>query len=419
VPSSAALIVIFSIILYSYIKVSIHHSLTESLRKEALSIIEKRGIETIKQQNEVAFQSQRGHKGIMEFVIRKDISQELRFETETKDGKDFLSIMYPYDKNSSGFLKLTYDITSINIVLGEILFSVMVINCSAIFLVIFYAFFLSRILLVPIKTLNYKLSDMNENFLNPIDTTTLPEEFSQLGEGINKLINRIQTFVKYQRELFVGIAHELKTPLAVMKTKNEVTLLKKRDFDAYLEAIKKSNDKIDEMNKMISSVLEIGRQEGAQFEESVKIDLIKFLNDKMEDFKVFAASIGENKTLITKFSPKSYKITIQPTLLIHVLQNFIQNALKFTEEGGSITIISHSSKKGFYIEVVDEGSGIDESKDFFAPFRRFGNKSGAGLGLFLAKGAADAMGASISLKNRTDGKKGAIATLFIPNAKNK
>ncbi|MDR1460377.1 MAG: HAMP domain-containing histidine kinase [Campylobacteraceae bacterium] len=413
------LIVIFSIILYSYIKVSIHHSLTDSLEKEAANIIKKHGIEVIERQNGVTFQSQSGHRGTMELVVEKDIDKDLKFETKYEDGKDFLSILYSYDKNSSTFLKLTYDITHTNIVLKEILFSIMVINCSAIFLVIFHAFFLSRMLLVPIKTLNYKLSDMNENFLNPIDITSLPEEFSPLGEGINKLISRIQTFIKYQRELFIGIAHELKTPLAVMKTKNEVTLLKKENFDAYVEAIKKSNDKIDEMNKMISSVLEIGRQEGAQFEESVKIDLIKFLNDKAEDFKVFAASTGENKKIITKLSPKSYKATIQPTLLIHILQNFVQNALKFTKENGSVTIISRSSKDGFYVEVIDEGDGVDESKDFFAPFRRFGNKSGAGLGLFLAKGAAEAIGALISLKNRTDGCNGAIATLFIPKARKK
>jgi two-component system OmpR family sensor kinase len=387
--------------------------------KEAIGIIEEYGVETIKDRSEIVFKSQNGHESAMELVVKKDMDKKLKFETERKDDKDFLSILYPYDKESSTFLRLTYDITHTNIVLKEILFSIMIINFSAIFLIVFHAFFLSRILLLPIKTLNYKLSDINENFLKPIDTTSLPEEFSSLGDSINKLINRIQTFVKYQKELFVGIAHELKTPLAVMKTKNEVTLLKKRDFDAYAETIKRSNEKIDEMNKIINSVLEIGRQEGAQFEESVKIDLIKFMNDKIEDFKVFAASIGENKTIVSKLSPKNYKTIIQPTLLMHILQNFVQNALKFTKDGGIISITSHSSKSGFYIEIADEGDGIDESKDFFAPFRRFGNKSGAGLGLFLAKGAADAIGASISLKNRTDGKNGAVATLFIPNNRKK
>ena len=67
------------------------------------------------------------------------------------------------------------------------------------------------------------------------------------------------------------------------------------------------------------------------------------------------------------------------------------------------------------IEVIDEGIGIDENIDLFAPFKRVGRETGAGLGLFLAKTAADALGATISLKNRTDGTSGTIATLILKN----
>ncbi|TQV64489.1 MAG: ATP-binding protein [Sulfurovum sp.] len=65
------------------------------------------------------------------------------------------------------------------------------------------------------------------------------------------------------------------------------------------------------------------------------------------------------------------------------------------------------------VEIIDEGEGIDESKDLFAPFIRSQSSSGAGLGLFLAKNAAQSMGVEISLKNRKD-KKGAIATILFP-----
>jgi len=63
------------------------------------------------------------------------------------------------------------------------------------------------------------------------------------------------------------------------------------------------------------------------------------------------------------------------------------------------------------VEVIDEGCGIDESVDLFAPFKRQGNKSGVGLGLFLAKSAADALGAKISIQNRKDAKEGTVASL--------
>ena len=59
---------------------------------------------------------------------------------------------------------------------------------------------------------------MDENSLSPIDTKDLPDEFLTLANSINSLTNRIATYIKFKRA-FVGIAHELKTPLAVMKLK--------------------------------------------------------------------------------------------------------------------------------------------------------------------------------------------------------
>ena len=59
------------------------------------------------------------------------------------------------------------------------------------------------------------------------------------------------------------------------------------------------------------------------------------------------------------------------------------------------------------------GDEIDENIDLFAPFKRIGNKGGAGLGLFLAKNAAAALGATISIKNRTDGAKGVISSVHL------
>ncbi|WP_294920855.1 sensor histidine kinase [Sulfuricurvum sp.] len=93
----------------------------------------------------------------------------------------------------------------------------------------------------------------------------------------------------------------------------------------------------------------------------------------------------------------------------------MQNALKFTPERKTIAFKSYLNGVGIVIEVIDEGCGIDESVDLFAPFKRQGNKSGVGLGLFLAKSAAEAIGATITLTNREDGIDGTIARLVLPS----
>ena len=122
--------------------------------------------------------------------------------------------------------------------------------------------------------------------------------------------------------------------------------------------------------------------------------------------------MSENKILELHFEAKSFEATIQLTLFNQIIQNFLQNALKFTEENKKVILSAKKFKSSgkLLIEIIDEGIGIDEDIDIFAPFERSGNKSGVGLGLFLVKSAADAMGAKVYIKNRKDSQ-GTVASL--------
>jgi two-component system OmpR family sensor kinase len=276
-----------------------------------------------------------------------------------------------------------------------------------------YSLAVSKSLLKPIIQINKKLSNMDENTLTQIDKKDLPIEFHSLANSINSLTNRIETYVKFKKELFIGAAHELKTPLAVMKLKNEVTLKKKREIEKYEETLKLTIKSIDDMNIMISSILDIGRTEGAQFEQNIELDLVEYMKKKANDYRMLSA---QKNIIITFFSNVNHLNTsIQVTLFNQILQNFVQNAIKFTPNEKAIAIRLKKTKEEIIITVTDEGIGIDEKVDLFAPFKRVGNQSGVGLGLFLAKNASDALRAKITLKNRDDGKSGCIAKLVLNN----
>ena len=280
-------------------------------------------------------------------------------------------------------------------------------------MMLLYSVFVSKSLLKPIIQINHKLSHIDENTLTQIDKKDLPIEFQSLANSINSLTNRIETYVKFKKELFIGAAHELKTPLAVMKLKNEVTLRKQREIEQYEETLKLTIKSIDDMNVMISSILDIGRAEGAQFEQTTDLDLVQYLKKKANDYRMLSA---QKDIIITFFSNVNYlKTSIQLTLFNQILQNFVQNAIKFTPENKSIAIKLKKKRDKIVITVIDEGIGIDENIDIFAPFKRAGNQSGVGLGLFLAKNAADALRGKITLKNRKDDKSGCIAKLELPN----
>lgn len=400
------LIAVVSVMLYHYIRVTVFQSVVSELNQQATSY--KNNPQNFNPNNLKTFTIETPNKTLAT-IKAGELKGEKPYLVMQKI-KDESTTTLTTRLDDSNYLVLEKETTLQSQIVEEIFIDIIIVNVTAILLVLFYALFLSRMLLIPIKILSHKLTNLDEKFLKEINIKSLPDEFLPLGNSINRLISRIQTFVLYQKELFVGVAHELKTPLAVMKTKNEVTLLKPRESEKYIEALKSNNEAINGMNAMIGSVLEIGRQEGAQFEEPVNTDVIAFLKKLGKNYEVLAK--GEEKNLTLDLKPEIFNLNIQTSLLTHIVQNFVQNAIKFSPKNSTITISSRLEKSKFIIEVTDEGVGIDESKDLFAPFKRYGNKGGAGLGLFLAKGAAQALGAEISIKNR-EGANGAVASLVL------
>jgi two-component system OmpR family sensor kinase len=403
--ASSSLIIIFSSFLYLYIENSVFEEKRQELLQYAKNIASNRSIAA----NIEATTSEPFINISVEIIsLKKPYTDVDTYET-TQGNNVFLTLVYPYNLQDLSYIKITKDVTATKKLLEKILHYIFIINVAGFILVIVYAIALSKMLVSPVRTLSSRLSNMNEHLIRPIVVKELPEEFEPLGLTLNHLIARIQNFVKYQKELFIGTAHELKTPLAVIKLKNQVTLIKKRTPEEYIEALKITNKTIDEMNVIVSNILNIGRQEGALLDKPVEVDVIAVLREKANDFLLLAENEGKN--LHIHLEPNGFMAMLQAGLLKQIIQNFLQNALKFTPKEKNVILRSSQDDVGLLIEVIDEGCGIDESVDLFAPFKRQGNKSGVGLGLFLAKSAADALGAHISIKNRTDGIDGTVASL--------
>ena len=408
--ASAMLIVIFSVMLYNYMRITIFETPVQNLILRAQKIVDASvpldKISSFLQNTPGEYESK---------IIENGGLNKPKFIESSEGGRSYLQLHYPYDKDK--ILSIRADVSVYANIVNQILIDIILVNLTMIFLVVFYAMFLSRMLLMPIKLISQRLASVDEKFLKPIDGAEIPSEFNMLSNSINRLLERIETFILYQKELFIGIAHELKTPLAVMKTKNEVTLIKPRESEKYVEALKNNNDSIDNMNKMIGSILEIGRQEGAQFEAPEQTDIIAYLKELCVNFTILARTSAKDVEM--SLSPDRLDISVQKNLFMHVIQNFVQNAIKFSPEGEKILISSEIADENFIVQVANKGEPIDDEIDYFAPFKRYGGKSGAGLGLFLAKNAAQAMGAQVDLKN-DENRSMIIASFQLPlkNLKN-
>ena len=239
--------------------------------------------------------------------------QNYKFINYRQNNDYFIKLLYPFDLENKLFLEIDKNISLERELLYSVIFkNLFVLAIPGFILMLVYSLFVSKSLLKPIIQINKKLSNMDENSLTQIDKRDLPIEFHSLADSINTLTNRIETYVKFKKELFIGAAHELKTPLAVMKLKNEVTLKKKREVEQYEEALNLTVKQIDEMNKMISSILDIGRTEGAQFEQTVNLDLVEYIKKKTNDYRMLSA---QKNIIITFFSNVNHlDVSIQLTL---------------------------------------------------------------------------------------------------------
>ena len=329
----------------------------------------------------------------------------------TEQGKDYLELIQSYNKDAHTYLSIKRNIEHEMRLINKMFYMISIIFCIGFLLILYYSTVLSNRFIKPLRRLSDKFSNMNESILQPIEIKNLPEEFENFTSSFNLLITKIQTFINYRKELYVGTAHELKTPLAVMRLKNQITLMKHKKDDKIRETLQQNIDSVDTLNSMIHSILEYGRAEGAQFEKPKRINLIQLMAKKCEEYELLAQS--QNRNFIYHFSIPHFKIYLQELLFMQIFRNFIQNAFRFTPEHGLISLQTKTDNDYFIIEIIDEGPGIDTNEDFFAPFKRSLDSTGAGLGLFLAKNAAQSMGVDIYLKNREDAS-GTIASIHFP-----
>jgi len=343
-----------------------------------------------------------------DYSLDKRINKLISYK---KQGIEYLELIQTYNSDTHTYLSIKRNIEHENILITKMFYMISIIFIIGLFLIFYYSTILPKRFMKPILVLSDKFSNMNESMLTPMKIEDLPEEFKQFGNAFNLLITKIQTFINYRKELYVGTAHELKTPLAVMRLKNQITLMKYKKQDKIQETLQQNIDSIDTLNAMIHNILEYGRAEGAQFEKPKRINLIQLMATKSEEYELLAQS--QNRNFIYHFSIPHFKINLQELLFMQIFQNFIQNALRFTPEHGLVSLQTRTDKDFFIIEIIDEGPGIDTDKDFFAPFKRSLDSTGAGLGLFLAKNAAQSMGVDIDLQNR-ESDSGAIASIRFP-----
>jgi two-component system sensor histidine kinase TctE len=284
----------------------------------------------------------------------------------------------------------------------------------------------------PLNELQQRIRRRRSEDLSPIDEQEAPEEVAPLVQAINDLLMRLDRSIGAQRHFLADAAHQLKTPLAGLRTQAE---LAQREIDAGQpdpRSLKRSLQQIARSSQraahMVNQLLAMARAEdGESALRKQEVRLARLAREVVRDFVPRAM----DKHIDLGYEgpdgdDAATHLTGQPLLIRELIRNLVDNALQYTPEGGVVTVRVTPDPFGqvVVLQVEDSGPGIAESERDLV-FRAFyrsldADADGSGLGLAIVKEIATQHGAAVTLtdaRTRPPGGNagpGALFTLRFP-----
>lgn len=241
------------------------------------------------------------------------------------------------------------------------------------------------------------------------------DEIDRLAITFNQMLDRIRMVVGGMRQMNDNIAHDLRSPITRIRGLAEVTLTHEHDVEAYAHMAASTIEECDRLLAMINTMLAIARTEADAGQEAFQpVDMARLVQAACDLFNPLA----EDKQIALRCSATApCLVNGDESMLQRMLANLIDNAIKYTPDGGHVRVAAGVQTDAVHIVVQDSGVGISptDQERVFARFFR-GDQSrcqpGSGLGLSLAQAIAHAHDGRISLQS-TPGK-GTAFTIHLP-----
>ena len=238
-------------------------------------------------------------------------------------------------------------------------------------------------------------------------------DVEEIGANINAMIERIEALVDGIRRVSRDVAHDLRTPLSHLQQRLE-RAREARAPEERTAAIEHAQQKLAEILQTFDAILRLAEIEGgAAKRRFAEVDLTALVERVADAYRPDIEESGRHVTLGTFASTR---IVGDADLLAQALANLIENAIRHTPSGATITINLTERADSVVLEVVDDGTGIaaKDYRDVVRPFARLDasrSKPGAGLGLSIVSAVASLHGADLVLSDATPGLR---VSLIVP-----
>jgi len=270
--------------------------------------------------------------------------------------------------------------------------------------------------LAPLARVTAEVEQRDASTMAPLDTGAVPEEIRPLMMALNRLLSRLDETIASQRRFVADAAHELRTPLTALSLQAQLVELA-QDPGERNESARNLRLGIARASHLVSQLLTLARQEPGSQRPFARIDLAQMARQvvgelaPLAELKKIDLGVGANQPQWFNGDEDGLKILVG---------NLIDNAIRYTPEGGKVDVDLAADGKLLVLEVKDTGPGIPlgERKKVFERFYRVtGNDvQGSGLGLAIVRQIAERHGAVIDISAGENGM-GAVFCIKFPLAR--
>jgi len=271
--------------------------------------------------------------------------------------------------------------------------------------------------LAPLINLRKEIEHRSHRDLSALSEEQAPNEVRPLIHAMNDLLARLSAVLTAQQRFIADAAHQLRTPLAGIKTQAELALRQSQPGEAQA-TLRQLQTATEQSTRLVNQLLSLARAEpGAKREHATgPLDIARLARDATTEWVPRALE----RNIDLGFDGPETGVTVEGEgfLLREMLNNLLDNAIRYTQPGGQVTVRVAPDAHRVVLSVEDTGPGVhpSERERVFERFYRVlgTGADGCGLGLAIVREIAQSHGADVSLSPGAHG--GALVTVAFPNA---
>jgi two-component system sensor histidine kinase QseC len=241
--------------------------------------------------------------------------------------------------------------------------------------------------LEPLQQLAQRINKITPTKLEPIEMSDVPEELAPVKSALNGLLVEIDVLMKREKRWIADAAHELRTPLSILKVHAENATSANNDTERN-QSLKQLTSGVDRSTRIVSQLLALARLEHQKDAVKEKVDVLAITRSMIADILPLA---WRRDIDLNVDNSLPWYCFVEPSHIEILLQNLMSNGIKFSSNGSVIKVVWAQTAMQVELKVIDTGTGISEqdrnrlSERFF----RSGEVEGAGLGLSIVKNIVD------------------------------